>query len=260
MTDDAGDIGRLLAWAAKPRDLPVNNEDYDRLVNRYRRDPDFAAVADATFAGAGLDLVVDDQDGVIAVAQSDSPLRVTLTDVMKRAQPHHRALIGAAVLALARTAYPDPPMLDDRHHLPVVTTQAIIDTLDRAAQAHADHATDDAPADDAEVEVWRRWLMTATARANAQRRSGSERTGIVNKACRYLAEAGYLTQRSDVDGGTWSVRPRFRHAVAALCEDSDLYAELNGLLTAATVPVDELTADADADADDDLDEDTEVLA
>ena len=38
-----------------------------------------------------------------------------------------------------------------------------------------------------------------------------------------------LTARGDTDGGTWLARPRFRHAVAALCEDSELYALVNGL-------------------------------
>jgi hypothetical protein len=40
---------------------------------------------------------------------------------------------------------------------------------------------------------------------------------------------GYLTARGDTDGGTWLARPRFRYAVAALCEDSDLYVGINGL-------------------------------
>ncbi|MGH3630224.1 MAG: hypothetical protein ACRDRL_22630, partial [Sciscionella sp.] len=33
------------------------------------------------------------------------------------------------------------------------------------------------------------------------------------------------------DGGTWTARPRFRFAVAALVEDSDLYALVNDLTT-----------------------------
>lgn len=56
-----------------------------------------------------------------------------------------------------------------------------------------------------------------------------ERPGAVNRVCRFLADAGYLTARGDTDGGTWLARPRFRHAVAALCEDSELYALVNGL-------------------------------
>jgi hypothetical protein len=44
-----------------------------------------------------------------------------------------------------------------------------------------------------------------------------------------LVDVGYLTARNEVDGGTWTARPRFRFAVADLAEDSDLYALVNGL-------------------------------
>jgi hypothetical protein len=56
---------------------------------------------------------------------------------------------------------------------------------------------------------------------------------VVNRVCRFLADAGYLTARGDTDGGTWMARPRFRHAVATLCEDSDLYPLITGLADVA---------------------------
>ena len=228
-SSEAIDIGRVLAWASRPRETPARHDEYHRVVTRYRSEPDFAAAVDAVFAGAGLSLTVDERDGIITVASPDSPLRVTVSDVMRRAQPHHRAVIGAVVLAVARTAYPEASMLDDPDRVAVFTTQSVVDTLDRAAQAHADSASQDGALDEEQVEAWRHWLAVGEARANAQRRSPSDRPGLVNRVCRFLAEVGYLTARSDTDGGTWLARPRFRHAVAALCEDSDLYALTNGL-------------------------------
>ena len=228
-SSDAVDIGRVLAWASRPRETPARHDDYHRMVARYRSEPDFAAAVDAVFAGAGLSLTVDERDGFIVVASQDSPLRVTVGDVMRRAQPHHRAVVGAVVLAVARTAYPEASMLDDPDRVAVFTTQSVVDTLDRTAQVHADSANQDGALDEERVEGWRHWLAVGEARANAQRRSLSDRPGLVNRVCRFLAEVGYLTARSDTDGGTWSARPRFRHAVAALCEDSDLYALTNGL-------------------------------
>lgn len=226
---NAIDIGRILGWAARPRETPARHDDYHRVVTRYRNEPDFAAMVDAVFTGAGLFLKVDDRDGIIVTANLDSPLRVTVSDIMKRAQPQHRAVIGAVILAVARTAYPEPPMLDEPDRLAVFTTQAVVDTLDRAAQLHADAASEDGGADEADVESWRRWLALAAARPNAQRRSANDRPGVVNRVCRVLADAGYLTMRGETDGGTWVARPRLRHAVAALCEDSDLYSLVNGL-------------------------------
>ncbi|WP_370948844.1 hypothetical protein AB5J62_15180 [Amycolatopsis sp. cg5] len=51
----------------------------------------------------------------------------------------------------------------------------------------------------------------------------------MNRICKLLTEAGYLNARGDTDGGTWTARPRFRYAVAALTEDSELYALVNDL-------------------------------
>ena len=31
---DAADIGRMMAWAARPRELPVNHDEYTHLVTR----------------------------------------------------------------------------------------------------------------------------------------------------------------------------------------------------------------------------------
>ena len=227
--DDAIDTGRLLAWAARPRETPRRHDDLFRVVSRYRREPDFAAHADAVLAGAGLRLIVDERDGVIVVAEPDSPLRVTASDLMKRAQPYHRAVIGAVLLTVARVAYPDPAMLDDPDRIAVFTTQSVVDALDRAAQAHADTSDEDADAEEGSVEVWRRWQELTAARPNARRRSPSDRAGAVNRLCKFLAENGHLTARGETDGGTWLARPRFRHAVAALCEDSELYRLVNGL-------------------------------
>jgi hypothetical protein len=101
---DAADIGRMLGWAARPRETPARHDDYHRLIMRYRNDADFASAVDAVFIGAGLYLIVDDREGGIVTAAPDSPLRVTLTDVMKRAGPTQRAAVGAVILAIAHTA------------------------------------------------------------------------------------------------------------------------------------------------------------
>lgn len=226
---DATDVGLMLAWASRPRETPARHEDYQRVVARYRNDSDFAALVDAVFSGAGLNLIVDERDGAMVTADTSSPLRVTASDIIKRAQAYHRAVIGGVLLAVARTAYPEPSMVDDPDRMAVFTTQAVIDTLDRTARAYADAAQADGDVDDDELEVWRQWLALNTARPNARRRSVTDRSGAVNKVCRFLTEAGYLTARGETDGGTWIARPRFRYAVAALCEDSDLYRLVNDL-------------------------------
>ncbi|MCW2659265.1 MAG: hypothetical protein JWP83_417 [Mycobacterium sp.] len=233
---DAADIGRMLGWAARPRETPARHDDYHRLIMRYRNDADFASAVDTVFIGAGLYLTVDDREGAIVTAAPDSPLRVTLTDVMKRAGPTQRAVVGAVILAIAHTAYPEPVMVDDPDRVAVFTTRAVVEVLDRAAETHSDTAEHDGALDEELLESWRGWMALAPARPNAQRRSAADRPGMVNKIARLLAEAGYLTPRSDVDGGTWLARPRFRHAVATLCGDSELYVLVNDLAQQTSQP------------------------
>lgn len=230
LASDAADIGRLLGWASRPRETPARHEEYHRLIVRYRDDSDFAHAVDAAFAGAGLYLEIDEREGAIVTAAPDSPLRVTLTDVMKRSQPAQRAIVGAIILAIAHTAYPESAMIDDPDRVAVFTTRSVVDVLDRVTQGHADDADTDGGVDEELLEAWRAWQALQPARPNAQRRSTTDRPGVVNRICRMLVDAGYLTERSDVDGGTWLARPRFRYAVAALCEDSELYVIVNGLV------------------------------
>jgi hypothetical protein len=172
---------------------------------------------------------VDERDGIIVTARHHSMLRLHVTDVMKRAQPHHRTVIGAVILAVARTAYPEAGMVDDPDRIAVFTTQSVVDTLDRAAQRFADETAEDSTVDEEVVEGWRRWLDLPLARPNQQRMSANDRAGAVKRVCTLLAEAGYLNLRGATDGGTWTARPRFRYAVAELTEDSELYAMVNDL-------------------------------
>lgn len=226
---DEMDIGRFLGWAARPLATPGRHEDLARIVTRYRDDADFADSVNRVFAGAGLDLHVDDRDGIVVTARQHSMLRLSVSDFMKRAQNQNRAVIGAVILAVARAAYPESSMVDDPHRVAVFTTQSVTDALDRSAQAHADRSSEDSDIDDELVEAWRRWSDLAEARPKGQRRSTNLKAGAVNRVCRMLVDAGYLVARSEVDGGTWTARPRFRFAVAELAEDSDLYAVVNGL-------------------------------
>lgn len=233
---DEMDIGRFLGWAARPLATPGRHEDLARIVTRYRDDSDFADSVNRVFAGAGLDLHVDDRDGIVVTARQHSMLRLTVTDVVKRAQNQHRAVIGAVILAVARAAYPESSIVDDPYRVAAFTTQAVVDALDRAAQAHADASTEDSDVDEELVEAWRRWSDLNAARPHAQRRSTGDKPGVVKRVCRMLVDAGYLTARGDTDGGTWTARPRFRFAVADLAEDSDLYALVNGLAPEASEP------------------------
>jgi hypothetical protein len=56
--------------------------------------------------------------------------------------------------------------------------------------------------------------------------SFGDQAGAVKRVCKLLEDEGHLQPFTDADGGTWRATPRFRTAVAALVEDSDIYAAL----------------------------------
>lgn len=229
MITDFADVGALLGFAALPRESPGLNDEYARLVDRYVNDDEFAQAADDVFAGAGLNFVVDRRDGVIAFAHTDSPLRFTTAQITKRITDPQRTVVGAVILAAARTAYPDRAMLDDVDRVAVFTTEGVVESLNRMAQSIADESDEDGDLDDSTLEGWRRWLDLPERRPNAQRASKKDRFGAAARVLNFLAAEGFLTNRGELDGGTWSDRPRFRHAVIALTEDSELYRAVNAL-------------------------------
>lgn len=232
--DDLANASRLIGWAARPRERPGRNEDYQKLVVRYLEDPGFADVCDAVAAGAGIVLHVDATVGVHGVAEADSPWRTPLADVMKRvgnnpqdnAAARRRALVGAILLATAKVAFPQPGHLDDSERVPRVTTAGILDYLDRIAGRLNDDAPDADADDPGAAALWRAWAALRRGRSNALRASMADQQGAVRKVCRILADEGHLQLVSDADGGTWRATPRFRTAVTALVEESDVYAAL----------------------------------
>jgi hypothetical protein len=233
--EDLADAGRLIAWAAKPKDRPARHGDYARVVQRYLHSEEFAVTADTIAAGAGLTLTVDAEVGVIAVAESDSPLRMTLADFRyKVGAAERRSLHALVLLAIARAAFPNPAQLDDRLRVARVSVAGVVDYLGRLVGVLEDTAEDpDADAPEL-VELWRSWSALRESRHDAQRMSGSSRNGAVTKMCRFLEEQGHLVEIDRSDGGTYRVTPRFRVAVITLAEDSGVFADLLSLASTTT--------------------------
>jgi hypothetical protein len=174
---------------------------------------------------------VDPAAGVVAVAGRDSPFRTPLAEFRKNTYPHERALLGVVVLSVARVAYPSSDRLDDDQRVATVTVAGIVDYLNRLVQRLSDAAEADPDHNDENlVELWRHWVRMRQDRFDAKRVSIKDRLGIVKRTCEYLEEQGLLQRRSDEDGGTYRATHRFRLAVTALVEDSDLYTDLVELI------------------------------
>lgn len=224
---DIVDAGRLIGWAARPKEHPARHEDYDRLVRRYLDDDVFAETCDAFAAGLGLTLSVDRQVGAIAIAEPDSALRMPMADFSKRVNSVvRRAVNGAVLLAIARMAYPNPAQLDDVARVPRVSVGGVVEYLNRICDQRDAEAGDAEAHDEGLDELWRAWLRLRQSRSESQRSSSAERSGLVKKMCGFLEAEGMLSAVSDDDGGTWRATSRMRIAVRDLVEDSDIYGAL----------------------------------
>lgn len=249
--EDLADIGRLLGFAAKPKDLPARTEPYQELVRRYLHDEQFALAADRVAAGTGIALYVDPVAGVVAVADSDSPFRTPLAEFRKNTYAHERAMLGIVVLSVARVAYPTSDRLDDDQRVPPVAVAGVVDYLNRLIdRLNEAAAADPEDSDDQLIELWRHWARMRQDRFDAKRVSIKDRIGIVKRTCEYLEEQGLLQRRSDEDGGTYRATHRLRLAVTALVEDSDLYAGLVALTDQPTTHVAPEAADEPGDGGD----------
>src|SRR4051794_19036479 len=79
-THDVVEAGRLIAWSARPKERPARHADYAALVARYFDDNAFAELVHLYASGLDLHVVVDRIVGAVAVAEPESPLRLTATD------------------------------------------------------------------------------------------------------------------------------------------------------------------------------------
>lgn len=225
---DLADAGRLVAWSAKPKERPARNGAYAELVHRYFDDNAFAELVHSYAAGLDLHVTVDRVVGVIAVAEPESPLRLTATDFHQQLKSTQRkATTAAALLGVFRVAFPAPAHLDNETRVPQISVGSIVAYLSDAVAQMAADATD-APAGAAELrEVWRVWAALPQGRSGAERSSVNTASGQVRKVCEILESQGMLA-RIDGNGESWRGTPRLRVAARTLAEDSDIYQALLG--------------------------------
>ena len=216
------DAGRLISFAARPKEIPARSLAYQEVVDRYLDDRDFAAVCDEIAAGAGLTLHVERSVGVVAVAESDAAWRMPLATFIAKAGDR-RALAGIVLLVIVKLAYPHDGQIDDLARVPQVSEQQVLEQLNRMADA-LDTASPDLESD-TEPELFRQWKALPQARSDLVRSSTKDRSGLVRKVFAYFFEQGLFKQPTSA-GGPWRVTPRFAVIARSVLEDSDLYAEL----------------------------------
>ncbi|WP_052443305.1 hypothetical protein [Streptacidiphilus neutrinimicus] len=224
-TDTTADAARLIGFGLRPRLLPVRDEEYRQLVQRFRSDDQFAAVTNAI--ATGLDLVileVTERTGIVIASTEESIFAIRMTDYARRTggegKAHERVLHALAHLGAATLAFPRPADLADPTHLGRITTEGVEAFVREAATRLADQAATDGGDTDPSSEqpgleaAWRAYVRRArTGSTGDGRKLSTSTTGIVGKALTFLADQGLLVRTGDERGGTFRTTPRYRTQV-----------------------------------------------
>ncbi|GGV04255.1 hypothetical protein GCM10010211_84340 [Streptomyces albospinus] len=221
-SDSAAEASRLIGFGLRPKLVPSRDEEYRRLVRRFRADDEFAAVTAAV--ARGLDLVileVTERTGVVVASTEESVFAIRMSDYARRTggegKAHERVLHALAHLGAAALAFPRPADLADESYLGRITVEGVEAFVRQAATALAENATAEGEDTDPSSDrpgletVWRVYARRARTGATGDgRKLASSTTGIVSKAVAFLADQGLLVRTGDARGGTYRTTPRYR--------------------------------------------------
>ena len=110
---DHTDIGTLAAWALRPAQRPGRNPDYQRVLTRYRTEPDFKAATNAVLHGLGAQVLSDGDFGLILGVVPESPLAFRISDMPHAGRPENKILAGLILTGLVAYAFPSATELGD---------------------------------------------------------------------------------------------------------------------------------------------------
>ncbi|MER7755226.1 hypothetical protein [Kitasatospora sp. NPDC097643] len=224
-TETTADANRLLAFGLRPKMVPSRDEEYRRLVQRFRTDDEFAAVTAAAANGLGLVILeVTERTGIVAASLDDSVFAVRMGEYARRTggegKAHERVLHALAHLGAATLAFPRPADLADDSYLGRVTVEGVEAFVREAANRVAEKAVEEGEITDPSSgrpgleAVWRVYVRRARTGATGDKRKlYSSTTGIVGKALTFLADQGLLVRTGDDRGGTYRTTPRYRAQV-----------------------------------------------
>jgi hypothetical protein len=219
-TLDVAEATRLVTYTFTPRQVPARDEEYRRLVTRFRTDDEFAGITRAV--ASGMDLVilaVDERTGIVAASTEESVFAVKMSEYSRRAggegKAHERVLHALSHLGAAALAYPRPADLADETYVGRISVEGVEAFVREAAARLAEtvDAAEHDPASDAPglEAAWRAYSRRARAGTTGDgRKLAASTTGIASKALAFLADQGLLVRTSDERSGTYRTTPRYR--------------------------------------------------
>lgn len=257
---DAHDMGRLLAFALRPKNRPGAGGEYGALVTRYRDDVTFRSAFDALVDGMDIPVGHASDLGLYLNPRRESVFAYRVSDESATWNNEQaRALRGIAHLGVAAYAYPHPDDLHDPSikyvdvmHLVAFLRRAVDELRSRAdAVAEGGGEVDDIVqlALTAGVDTaWSHWeklpdVEIGSTGRGARRISRSCTTFWVLRALKELTDWGLAKQVGKDSDGRFQLLERFRIQVGQYAVEEGYRA------LAALRRVDPQTPDARAPGD-----------
>lgn len=217
---DHVDIGALVAWALRPAQRPGRHQEYQRLLLRFRTEPEFRSAASAVLHGLGAQVLSDGDFGLILGVAPESPLVFRLSDMPNVTDPEHRLLAGLILTGLVAYAYPSAQELEDDRvrHVPAPEFDAWLRDLCERLRSH-DAAGEVIPEEGLNA-AWRVYLGMASVEYGKAGRSAGR---LTTRCTRYWVEAILtwlaaqgMARPDDSAPDAWTLTERFRVHAAEL--------------------------------------------
>lgn len=220
--EDVNAASRLVAFGMGRRHRPTGTNEYTRLLERFRLEPDFADHVRAIARGFDLDVIAAEiPAGLVLGTTEETEFKVAVSKLA--AQRDDRPVYLLAHLLIAAEAFPRPHDLDDDSFIGRVSVNSLdtrvreaITILDRKATEQG--ASVEPPADQPGLEaMWRHYHRRPNKGTTAKNNDTRTNTrSLISRALKHLKDHGMVTFSSDEAGGTYTTTARYRLQVREL--------------------------------------------
>ncbi len=213
------DAGRLIQWALRPHARPATEEEYQRLIDRYRDQVAFRECVQAICSGLGIAVAAVGQRGVVLVPDDDSAFAMTAEDYRRSGTAEDRLIDGFILVGILATFYPRAQDLEEDPLLvrPPVTVEEVDRTLrmiceylEEAARAQPDPTVQEVTA--GLDEAWRAYQnRVATKTTSDGRASAGTTLQMIRRAFGTLQQHGCVSLVSR--NGKEAYQPTWKYQV-----------------------------------------------
>jgi hypothetical protein len=218
-------VGRLIQWGLRTTARPVQDAEYQELINLYFDDLSFRSSVREVADGLGLIVVDASEHGIILAPSDNSIFGLKAADFRPgSSKAEDRMLDGLVQIAIATTIFPKARDLDEDPNLarPPVTIEEVENNLRsicKKLEEEAREVPDPQTSDEKRgiIESWRvyqRRLETMETKDERKARRATRR--VIEFGLERLREFGCFTSLRTNDGTVWQPTRRYQVLVQQL--------------------------------------------